>query len=90
MAPAAAPHINVPTMDIQPAIPIQPEGIPLLVAGYVVTKGAVGFGAPDRVMVGAPDTGEAKLPLLAAEEFTIANWEDTAYMTPCVELMKIM
>jgi hypothetical protein len=77
-------------VDIQLPIPTQPEGTPLLEGGYVVTKAAVGFGPPDRVTVGAPDTGEAKLPLLAAEESTIANWEDIAYMTPCVELMKIM
>jgi hypothetical protein len=60
------------------------------VAGYVVTKAAVGFGAPDTVIVGADCTGEDVDPLLEERESTIVNCGEMSYMTPWVELMKII
>ena len=50
-----------PTTLALPSAPRTPTLLcaPFALAGNVVANGAVGFGPPDTVTVGAPDNGEA-------------------------------
>jgi hypothetical protein len=61
----------------------------LAIAGNVVANWAVGFGPPLTATVDTLASGEGAGEVGVLDAARIVKREELAYMTPCVELMKM-
>ena len=85
-APTTLPKLTSRAFHSASGPALQPPAL-FAISGNVVANGAVGFGGPETVTVGAPAIGEGGEASDVVDE-TIENRGDTLYVKPCVTLMK--